>query len=385
MADIWKVRADTGGTFTDAWALTPEGEERRCKVLSDGSLVFKVTPAADDWYDLGRSFAFSDGAVVGLPLETGGTITASRENGRFLRLSIALEGDRLILRTGEEAPILAARLLTCTPFPHKLPAMDFRVATTRGTNALLERKGARTALFVTRGFGDLPAIRDQRRAALFSLSQPDEETLCEEIVEIDARLDATGDIVDPPDETTVRREARRCVAAGIHVAAVAVLHSWRDPSLEQRVAAWLVEEGFQHVTTSSGVSPVIRFLPRLETAIADAWLAPVMKNFTGKVTAAMESGEPWMMTSAGGLVPASRYQPKDSLLSGPAGGLVGSAAVAKAAGFPKVLTFDMGGTSTDVARIDGPPAFRYEQEIGPARVLAPALKIETVAAGGGSI
>lgn len=386
MAQTWKVRADTGGTFTDAWALTPDREERRCKVLSDGSLVFRVSPPGEDgWLDLGRSVSFQDGVLTGFLAGTSGTVTADRDHGRLIKLSSPLEGERLILRTGEEAPVIAARLLTGTPLGRKLPPMDFRVATTRGTNALLERKGARTALFITRGFEDLLRIRDQRRPLLFSLAQPEEEILCEKVIGIAARLSVTGNIVDTPDEQAVRDAARRCVADGIRAAAVAVIHSWRDPSLERTIASWLREEGFTHVTTSSAVAPVIRFLPRLETAVADAWLAPIMRGFTDQVTASMETGEPWMMTSAGGLVAASSYQPKDSLLSGPAGGLVGSAAIARAAGFPKVLTFDMGGTSTDVARIDGPFSFRYEQEIGPARVLAPALKIETVAAGGGSI
>ncbi len=386
VADSWKVRADTGGTFTDAWALDPDGRERRCKVLSDGSLVFRVSaPDEEGWYDLGREISFTDGALAGFDAGEAGMVTADRGNGRRVKLSGSPADGRLVLRSGEEAPVLAARLLTGTPLPAKLPAMDFRVATTRGTNALLERKGARTALFITRGFGDLPEIRDQRRDRLFSLTQPRTDTLCDIVHEISGRLDAMGNIVEAPDEQAVRKAARSALSAGAEVAAVALIHSWRDPSMELRVASWLAEEGFREVTTSCGVAPVIRFLPRAETAVADAWLAPVMRSFTGKVTAAMAVGEPWMMTSAGGLVAASRYQPKDSLLSGPAGGLVGAGAIARAAGFPKVLTFDMGGTSTDVARIDGPPAFRYEQEIGPARVLAPAMKIETVAAGGGSI
>jgi 5-oxoprolinase (ATP-hydrolysing) len=355
-------------------------------VLSDGSLIFVISPPdGEGWHDLGRAPVWENGVFTGLSAGEGLTITDDRELGRFIRLSRPFPGGRLVLRSGDEAPVLAARLLTGTPSGRMLPPLDFRVATTRGTNALLERKGARTALFITRGFADLPKIRDQRRAQLFSLVQPDEELLCEAVVEISARLSSTGETVDTPNEDAVREQARRCVAAGIRAAAVAIIHSWKNSAMEQMVATWLLEEGFDHVTTSSGVSPVIRFLPRLETALADAWLAPIMRDFTDKVSAAMETGEPWMMTSAGGLSAASAYRPKDSLLSGPAGGLVGCAAIARAAGFTKVLTFDMGGTSTDVARIDGPFTFRYEQEVGPARVLAPAMKIETVAAGGGSI
>jgi 5-oxoprolinase (ATP-hydrolysing) len=386
VAEIWKVRADTGGTFTDAWALSPSGQERRCKVLSDGSLVFRIADRKPtNWIDLGKPHGLDEASLIGFEAENAGKVIAESNNGRWLQLSLPLTSDRLVLRTGEEAPVVAARLLTGTPVGIALPPMDFRVATTRGTNALLERKGARTVLFVTKGFGDLLEIRDQRRAALFSLNQPVEETLVEGVCEIAGRLDAHGNFIEKPDEASVRSAAKAWLDQGIEVAAVAILHAWKNPEMENRIAAWLLNEGFSHVTTSSGVAPVIRFLPRLETAVADAWLAPIMRQFTGRVAAAMGSGEPWMMTSAGGLVAASRYQPKDSLLSGPAGGLVGAAAVARAAGFPKVLTFDMGGTSTDVARIDGPFAFRYEQEIGPARVLAPALKIETVAAGGGSI
>lgn len=386
MKSNWLVRADTGGTFTDAWAVGPSGEPRRCKVLSDGMLAFSIGEESDDgWLDLGVSPCFDDHTLLGFATPCGARVIASEGHGRRIRLDAAIPGNRLFLTTGEEAPVVAARLLTGTPPPQKLPPMDFRVATTRGTNALLERKGAPVVLFVTRGFQDLPVIRDQRRARLFSLHQPEEPHPCAAVVEIGGRLDAGGEVLEVPDETAVRAAARDCVAKGLKVAAVALLHAWRDPAFEIRVAEWLIDEGFEHVSTSAGVAPVIRLLPRMETAIADAALAPVMRSFTGRVARAMESGEPWMMTSAGGLVAASRYQPKDSLLSGPAGGLVGAAAIARAAGFPRVLTFDMGGTSTDVARIDGPFAFRYEQEIGAARVLAPALKIETVAAGGGSI
>ncbi len=386
MTGKWKVRVDTGGTFTDAWALSPTGEERRCKIFSDGSLVCKIVGRrAGGWIDIGWAPGFSDEAMVGITAEGAGPVLASRDHGRWLQFQNPPEGSRVVLRTAEEAPVFAARIVTATPLGSKLPPMDLRVATTRGTNALLERKGARTVLFITRGFGDLPLIRDQRRKLLFSLEQPEEEILCEGVEEISGRLDAGGNILEWPDETAVRTAARRWLSTGIHVAAVALIHAWYNPAIERAVADWLLDEGFGHVSTSSGVAPEIRFLPRMETALADAWLSPVMKRFTRHVAESMETGEPWMMTSAGGLVAASRYLPKDSLLSGPAGGLVGAATVTRAAGFPKSLTLDMGGTSTDVARIDGPFAFRYMQEIGPARVMAPSLRIETVAAGGGSI
>ncbi|MGJ8633294.1 MAG: hydantoinase B/oxoprolinase family protein [Luteolibacter sp.] len=384
-SERWRVRVDTGGTFTDAWGMSPEGREVRCKVLSDGSWMGKVVSVSDDgWLEMDGVERFDVSGVVGLD---GGELGVIKEvRGRFVRFSgKAVEGSgTVVLRSGEEAPVLAARLLTGTGFPQKLPAMDFRVATTRGTNALLEGKGARLLLLVTRGFADLLEIRDQRRKELFSLVQPDEGVLAERVAGIGGRLSAAGEVVEWPDEGEVRKVAKKALADGLEVAAVSLMHSWRDGEMENVVAGWLREEGFSEVRVSSD-APVMRYLPRTETVVADAWLAPVMNAFTGSVVDAMKMGEPWMMTSAGGLVEASRFSPKDSLLSGPAGGLVGAAAVARAAGFPKILTFDMGGTSTDVARIDGDFRYRYEQVIGDARVLAPAMRMETVAAGGGSI
>lgn len=382
----WKIRVDTGGTFTDAWALDPEGHEHRIKVLSDGCLVLAISARGDDgWLVTDCPFELADDVLAGFFSDCGALVLSSRERGGRIRLDRPVRGDSLTLRSGEEPPVVAARLLMGVPVSRKLPALDFRVATTRGTNALLERKGAPTALFITRGFTDLPILRDQRRTRLFSLSQPDPEVLPSRVVGIRGRLDASGAVVEMPDEREIRAAARECLTDGIRVAAVALLHSWRRPEFEDQVAGWLIEEGFEIVTRSAAVAPVIGFLGRMETAVADAWLSPVMRKFIDGVKSAMIAGEPVLMTSAGGLVPASGYQAKDSLLSGPAGGLVGAASVARAAGFEKVIAFDMGGTSTDVARIDGPFSFRYEQEIGPARVMAPAMRIHTVAAGGGSI
>ncbi|MFD2256186.1 hydantoinase B/oxoprolinase family protein [Luteolibacter algae] len=381
--DVWKVRVDTGGTFTDAWGRSPEGREVRCKVLSDGSWVGKIVGKdAEGFSEIDGLGQIDPAALIGLDAGELGEVLAV--HGRWVKFSGEAATAQVVLRSGEEAPVLAARFLTGTPVSRKLPRMDFRVATTRGTNALLEGKGARLLLLVTRGFADLLEIRDQRRKELFSLLQPDEGILAERIVGVRGRLSAAGEIVEAPDEEEIRRIAREALNDGLEVAAVSLLHSWKDGEMEQCVAGWLREEGFREVRISSD-APVMRYLPRTETVAADAWLAPVMNQFTNSVVEAMESGEPWMMTSAGGLMEASRFAPKDSLLSGPAGGLVGAAAVARAAGFPKILTFDMGGTSTDVARIDGDFRYRYEQLIGDARVLAPALRMETVAAGGGSI
>ncbi|MFC7337041.1 hydantoinase B/oxoprolinase family protein [Haloferula chungangensis] len=378
---FWKVRVDTGGTFTDAWCRTPEGEERRCKVLSDGRMRVRLKSDGDGWWKLEDELP--DGLLTGWRASDGGTV-AEHEEGR-LRIEGGFGAEVLELDGGEEAPVVAARLLTRTSPGQELPAMDFRVATTRGTNALLERKGARLALFVTHGFEDLLLIRDQRREELFSLDQPPCEPLAERVVGVGSRMTSDGKELLDLNEEELRSSAREALAAGCTVAAVALLHAWKSPDHEMRVACWLKEEGFEQVTLSSVVAPLIRLLPRAETAVTDAFLAPVMRHFIRRVSEPLTSSKTWLMTSAGGLAPADRYHPKDSLLSGPAGGLIGAAELGKAAGCPKLLTFDMGGTSTDVARIDGPFSYREEQQIGPARVVAPSLKIETVAAGGGSI
>ncbi|MGB6219994.1 hydantoinase B/oxoprolinase family protein [Haloferula sp.] len=377
----WKIRVDTGGTFTDAWCLTPEGEERRCKVLSDGRMRVRISQDDEGWWRLEDEVP--DGLLVGWRSEHGAVVIEHRD--RQLRIEGGVEAGILELDGGEEAPVVAARWLTGTPAGDDFPLMDFRVATTRGTNALLERKGARLALFVTRGFEDLLVIRDQRRDALFSLKQPLCEPLAERVIGIGGRLAEDGSELLALDEAGVRASAREVLGEGMTTAAVALMHSWKSPEHEQLVGRWLREEGFEQVTLSSKVAPMIRLLPRAETAVSDAFLAPVMRHFIERVSEPLGGSNPWLMTSAGGLMPADRYHPKDSLLSGPAGGLIGAAELGRAAGFPKLITFDMGGTSTDVARIDGPFSYREEQQIGPARVVAPSLKIETVAAGGGSI
>ena len=156
MAEIWRVRADTGGTFTDAWARSPDGRELRCKVLSDGSLVFRIHDRADGgWLDIGEPLNVDAETLIGFSAADASRVLAVREGGRWLQLDSPPSEDRLILRTGEEAPVLAARLLTATPLGNRLPQMDFRVATTRGTNALLEGNGSPAVLFVTRVFADL--------------------------------------------------------------------------------------------------------------------------------------------------------------------------------------------------------------------------------------
>ncbi|MEM6916353.1 MAG: hydantoinase/oxoprolinase family protein, partial [Verrucomicrobiota bacterium] len=251
----------------------------------------------------------------------------------------------------------------------------------------MERKGAPVALFITEGFKDLLLLGDQRRSDLFALKHERPTLLFEEVIEVRGRLEASGNELTPVvlDED-FEAKAKGLLENGITIAAVALLHSYREPAQEEAVAARLLELGFTHVSTSSGLAPLIKILPRAETCVVNAYLQPVMQRFLDHIRERVgEESKVLTMTSAGGLESIESYCPKDSLLSGPAGGVSGAAAVAESLGFSNILTFDMGGTSTDVARYDGDFQYRFEQVVGDARLLSPALKIETVAAGGGSI
>ncbi len=405
---MFKLRVDTGGTFTDCWALA-EGETRPrlAKVLSSG----RLRVAAKEWLrenevllDLPPSWRVDDAFFTGYKLESGGEtalVLSFEAAGRAVLSRPLPRSESVDLFTREEAPILGARLLTGTPLDKPFPAMDFRLATTRGTNALLERKGAPVALFVTEGFADLLVIRDQRRPDLFALEHDRPDPLHARAIEVRERLDAEGRILTELQwDGTLEGAAREALASGIAVAAVALLHAHRNPVHELALRERLLALGFEQVSTSAELAPLVKILPRAETAVANACLQPVMQRFVdhhrgrlrdgvaGVPTSPPDAAPPsrlFMMTSAGGLEPMERFRPKDSLLSGPAGGVSGAVAVAEALGFSRILTFDMGGTSTDVARYDGGFAYDFEQRVGGARVLSPALRIETVAAGGGSI
>jgi 5-oxoprolinase (ATP-hydrolysing) len=275
--------------------------------------------------------------------------------------------------------------VTKTAADEPLPPLAMRLATTKGTNALLERRGARVAFFVTRGFADLLIIGTQQRPDLFALRIDRPAPLHEMVVEIDERLDAAGSVVRGLDEGAARVAAQRAAAAGLNSAAIALLHSSINPAHENRLAAILRECGFQHIAVSSDLAPQIRVLPRAQTAVTEAFLAPEIAAYLRNVQDRIGAGRLHVMTSAGGLVSAPRYRAKDSLLSGPAGGVAGAAAAGALSGFHRVIGFDMGGTSTDVARFDEDFEYQFEHTVAGATLVAPALAIETVAAGGGSI
>lgn len=292
-------------------------------------------------------------------------------------------GSLLELSTGEEAPVIGARILTNTPLGHDFPPMRLRIATTRATNALLERKGGRIALFMTRGFGDLLQIGDQRRSDLFALKHEPRPVFHERVCEVPGRVGIDGAIIDALDESSVRAEAERSVAVGIKTAAVSLLHAHLYPEHERRVGELLRDCGFEEITLSHETAAFAKLLPRTQSTVADAYLSDPVRALLGAIRKV--SPEMQVMTSAGGLRSADNIRPKDMLLSGPAGGAIGAANAARRIGISRIITFDMGGTSTDVARIDSRPSYRFTQDVAGMKLLAPCVAIETVAAGGGSI
>ena len=396
-APRWQLWIDTGGTFTDCLARDPRGGVHRAKVLSSSGLRAVVVRAlAPDALRLREDWGAVPGTVDGFRVRLLGidhpTARVSSYDPRagvaYLTRPLPVTpppGTPVELCSPDEAPILAAKLVTRTPAGGRLPPLAMRLATTRGTNALLERRGAPTALFVTEGFGDLLRIGTQQRPDLFALDVRRPEPLYAAAVEVPGRLSADGSVLRPLDLDSVLPEARRLAESGVRSAAVALLHAWRNPEHERALGDALREAGFEHVSLSSDIAPFLKVLPRAETALVDAYLAPVIGGYLKSVDAALAGGRLHVMTSAGGLVRPADFRAKDSLLSGPAGGVVGAALAGRRSGFTKVIAFDMGGTSTDVARFDGDFEYTWEHEVGGGRVVAPALAIESVAAGGGSI
>ncbi|MDQ7013018.1 MAG: hydantoinase B/oxoprolinase family protein [Planctomycetota bacterium] len=431
----WQLAIDTGGTFTDCIARAPHaphaphGSTHRCKVLSTGAVRATVRQILSptelileaEWLDRP---AFAIGATLRPthhqpphqpPHQPAHPIAAhitraqptSPTNPGLGRVelrgtgfqpvypptptSTLSPGDTVEISTGEEAPILAARLVTGTPVGHPLPTMHLRLATTRGTNALLQRRGGRVAFFVTEGFADLLTIGDQTRPDLFTLRVQRPDPLHEQVVEVHERLDAAGTVLRPLDLEALRADARRTLDAGIRTAAVALLHAWRNPHHERLIRDALLDEGFDHVSVSSDLGASIGFLARAQTTVVNAFLAPVIDRYLDNVAAPLDARSTLLvMTSSGGLIDRPGFAPKDSLLSGPAGGVVGAAAAGRQAGCPHVVSFDMGGTSTDCARCEGTPELIYKTRVGDARVgdaqiVSPSVAVETVAAGGGSV
>jgi 5-oxoprolinase (ATP-hydrolysing) len=391
------VWIDTGGTFTDCVAKDPAGKTVRTKVLSSsalrGTIVEQLTASQ---IRISEKWGAPDDFVKGFDFKLLGrsheriTVAGYDVDNRVLTLNEPLKEPGLEqvafeVCSTDEAPILAARLITQSGPDHALPRMNLRLATTRGTNALLERKGVSTALFITKGFADLLKIGTQQRPDIFALEIRKPSPLYAAVVEIDERISSDGTVLAEMDLTRAETAAQRLLQQGVDVAAVALMHSYLNPDHEKRLADMLTRIGFRHVSWSSDVAPFIRIVPRAEPTVVDAYIAPVIQDYLQRVKSAVEEGDLHVMTSAGGLVKAKQFRAKDSLLSGPAGGVVGASLAGKRSGFEKIIAFDMGGTSTDVARFDGDYEYVFEHEVGDAHLVAPALAIESVAAGGGSI
>ena len=301
------------------------------------------------------------------------------------KLARNFAGAAIEISSNEEVPVLAARLLTSTPLDKKFPLLEMKLGSTRGTNAVLERKGARTALLVTKGFKDLLLIGNQQRPDLFALNIIKPKPLYDVVLEIDERMSSDGIVLKPLDSDVTASVIRQLKKGNVQSVAVALLNSYKNPSHEEILVQTLKASGFEFVSPSSGLSSQIKILPRAETAVANAYLDPIVHHYLSGIQKGLSGAKLSVMSSAGSLVRSDSFYPKDSLLSGPAGGVVGAARQARRSGIERIIAFDMGGTSTDVSLYDGRFDYRFESRVGDFKILSPSLAIETIAAGGGSI
>ncbi|UPY38202.1 hydantoinase B/oxoprolinase family protein [Sediminicoccus sp. KRV36] len=337
----WQFWIDRGGTFTDIVARHPDGALSTTKLLSENPERYK------------------DAAVAGI---------------------------RQVLGLAPGAPL-----------PDGV-VEAVKMGTTVATNALLERKGERVLLLVPVGFADMLRIGNQARPRLFDLNVKLPELLHERVAEIGGRVAVDGTEIAPLDEAAARAALRAAHADGIRAVAVVLMHAWAHPAHEIRVGQIAAEEGFTQISLSHQASPLPRIVPRGDTAVVDAYLSPILRRYVAQVAdelggpvrssdavGGMEGIKLYFMQSSGGLAEASSFQGKDAILSGPAGGIVGAARTAAMAGFEKIIGFDMGGTSTDVALYAGQYERAFETVVAGVRMRAPMMAINTVAAGGGSI
>ncbi|MGW2487469.1 hydantoinase B/oxoprolinase family protein [Streptomyces sp. NPDC001606] len=318
----WQFWVDRGGTFTDVVARRPDGRLLTHKLLSDN-------PAR-----------YADAAVAGV---------------------------RALL-DGSPEPVEAVRM-----------------GTTVATNALLERTGARTLLIVTRGFRDALRIAYQNRPQIFARRIELPELLHERVIEVDERVAADGTVLRAPDLDALAGPLRQAYDDGIRAVAVVCLHSHLYPGHERAVGELAARTGFPQISLSSEVSPLMKVVPRGDTAVVDAYLSPVLRRYVRQVADELHGVRLMFMQSNGGLTEAGRFRGKDAILSGPAGGIVGMARMSQRAGFDRVIGFDMGGTSTDVSHFAGAYERVFTTQIAGVRLRAPMLDIHTVAAGGGSV
>lgn len=397
----WQFWIDVGGTFTDCFGRGPGGDLSRCKVLSSGVTKGRIAQFCDgrrgiqdemrrgDSPDFWRSYTCrildSRGErVVAATVTEFDSQTGTLWFEEPLPSGVAT-GSSYELDGGEEAPLLAIRKLLALGRQTPLPPSILKLGTTRGTNALLTRCGAKTAFVTTRGFADVLQIGYQDRPRLFDLAIKLPPPLFCDVVEIDERLTVDGQILKTPDREQIKRALLEQKDRGVESLAICLLNAYCQPQHERLVAEVAGEVGFREIALSHEVAPIVKMVARGDTTVVDAYLNPVLRNYVQSLSRAFQDSEIRLLTSAGGLVSASQFRGKDSILSGPAGGVVGFSRVAQAVGFDRAIGFDMGGTSTDVSRFDGQFQLEYEAEKAGVRIVAPMMAIETVAAGGGSI
>ena len=324
----WQFWIDRGGTFTDVVARHPGGALSTHKLLSENPERY---PDA------------------------------------------ALQGVRDVLGLAADSPI-PAELID-----------SVKMGTTVATNALLERKGDRTLLVTTKGFRDVLCIAYQNRPKIFARHIELPDLLYERVVEVDERYGSDGQVLVPLDLDGARADLRSAWEQGIRSAAIVFMHAYRYPAHEQQIAALAREIGFTQVSVSHEVSPLMRLVGRGDTTVVDAYLSPILRRYIDSVASQLAGTRLLFMQSNGGLVDSRFFQGKDSILSGPAAGVVGAVRTSAAAGFDKIIGFDMGGTSTDVSHYEGEYERTFESEVAGVRIRAPLMYIHTVAAGGGSI
>ncbi len=324
----WQFWIDRGGTFTDIVARKPDG----------GLLTHKLLSENPERY-----------------------------------ADAALQGIRDLLGLAPGASLKGA------------PIDAVKMGTTVATNALLERKGERVALAITRGFKDQLRIAYQNRPKLFSRRIVLPELLYESVVEIDERVDAHGNVLEPLDEAAAEASLRAVHAQGIRALAIVLMHGYRYPAHEKALGEIARRIGFTQVSISHQVSPLMKIVGRGDTTVVDAYVSPILRRYVDRVAGELGDTRLMFMQSNGGLVDAHFFQGKDAILSGPAGGIVGAARTGTLAGFPRIIGFDMGGTSTDVTLYNGEFERAFETIVAGVRMRAPMMKIHTVAAGGGSL
>ncbi|CAK0779334.1 5-oxoprolinase (ATP-hydrolysing) [Azospirillaceae bacterium] len=327
-SDRWEFWIDRGGTFTDVVGRRPDGALETRKLLSENPDRYR------------------DAAVQGI---------------------------RELMGLAPDQPIPADRITAV------------RMGTTVATNALLERKGERTLLVITRGFADLLRIGHQARPDIFARAIVLPDLLYDRVIEIDERITANGTVKQRPDLHAARADLQSAFDDGYRACAIVFMHGYRHPTHERQVAAVARSVGFTQVSTSNQVSPLMRIVGRGDATAADAYLSPILRRYVDQVAHDLGETRLMFMQSNGGLTDAALFQGKDAILSGPAGGVVGAVRTAALAGFDHVIGFDMGGTSTDVSHYAGTFERVFETQVSGVRLRGPMLHVHTVAAGGGSI